>query len=217
MASKKKKISKMDILSSYMNHVLEHENEPKTVYKFAKEHQISEEDFYAHFSSIPVLKKEVWNVFFTSALDLIESDKHYVTLPNREKLLTFLYTFFETLTLNRSYILFTLNQGNLPLKNLEQLAGLRRLYREFTKVLILAGNEKRTSKFTRHNPKIFSEGAWLQLLFLLRFWVKDESKGFEKTDMAIEKSVNTVFDLFDNTPLDNLVDFGKFLYKETFA
>jgi len=32
--------------------------------------------------------------------------------------------------------------------------------------------------------------------------------------MAIEKSVRTVFDLFDNTPIDSIVDFGKFLWKE---
>jgi len=35
--------------------------------------------------------------------------------------------------------------------------------------------------------------------------------------MAIEKSVTTIFDVFDNTPINNLVDFGKFLYKENFA
>ena len=32
--------------------------------------------------------------------------------------------------------------------------------------------------------------------------------------MAIEKSVQTVFELFDNTQLDSIIDFGKFLWKE---
>jgi hypothetical protein len=54
-------------------------------------------------------------------------------------------------------------------------------------------------------------------MFILRFWTKDDSARFEKTDMAIEKSVNTIFDVFDNTPLENILDFGKFLYKESFA
>ena len=100
---------------------------------------------------------------------------------------------------------------------MEQLKGLRKHLKEFAKELIADGNKQKTSKITKHNPAIFSEGAWVQFLFLLRFWMNDESQGFEKTDLAIEKSVNTVFDLFDNTPLDNIVDFGKFLYKETFA
>jgi hypothetical protein len=49
----------------------------------------------------------------------------------------------------------------------------------------------------------------------LKFWKDDRSADFEKTDVAIEKSVNTIFDVFDNTPLEKVFDFGKFLYKET--
>ena len=44
--------------------------------------------------------------------------------------------------------------------------------------------------------------------------MNDNSVGFEKTDVAIEKSVQTVFSLFDNNALDILFDFGKFLWKE---
>lgn len=217
MATKKKKITQEDVIAKYMDYVLEHESEPKTVYKFCKVYSVPEEDFYTFYSSITSLKKGIWDAFFTRTMSLMEKNKEYTTFTNREKLLTFFYTFFEMLTLNRSYVLFSLTQGNNQLKNLEQLKGLRKHFKEFTKGLINDGNEQKSSKITQHNPTIFSEGAWLQLLFLLRFWMKDESKGFEKTDLAIEKSVNTVFDLFDNTPLENIVDFGKFLYKETFA
>jgi hypothetical protein len=83
--------------------------------------------------------------------------------------------------------------------------------------LIIDGNTEKNFKITKHNPQLFSEGAWLQFLFLLNFWKSDDSASFEKTDVAIEKSVNTIFDLFDNTPLENIIDFGKFLYKENFA
>ena len=69
----------------------------------------------------------------------------------------------------------------------------------------------------QHPPKIFSEAAWVQMGFLLKFWMEDSSADFEKTDQAIEKSVQTAFDVFDNTPLSALVDFGKFLWKEKFA
>jgi len=51
-------------------------------------------------------------------------------------------------------------------------------------------------------------------LFLLQFWINDSSAGFEKTDAAIEKSVKTVFDLFDTNTIDSVIDFGKFLWKE---
>ena len=94
---------------------------------------------------------------------------------------------------------------------------MRTRVKDFAVTLIDAANAEKTLKITKQSPKIFSEGAWVQFLFLLRFWMNDGSPGFEKTDMAIEKSVTTIFDVFDNTPINNLVDFGKFLYKENFA
>ena len=44
--------------------------------------------------------------------------------------------------------------------------------------------------------------------------MSDNSPGFEKTDMVIEKSVRAIFDIFETTPLESVIDFGKFLWKE---
>jgi hypothetical protein len=48
----------------------------------------------------------------------------------------------------------------------------------------------------------------------LKFWIDDTSLSFEKTDIFIEKSVNTSFDLMDIAPLKSLIDFGKFMWQE---
>ena len=49
-------------------------------------------------------------------------------------------------------------------------------------------------------------------------FVDHMSKGrkeiIEKTDVLIEKSVNTVVSLLDTKPLESLIDLGKFLWKE---
>jgi hypothetical protein len=74
--------------------------------------------------------------------------------------------------------------------------------------------EERSDKLSRVTEPVFSEGAWIQFLFILKFWMDDSSKGFEKTDVLIEKSVNTVVDLLDTKPLESLFDLGKFLWKE---
>ena len=42
----------------------------------------------------------------------------------------------------------------------------------------------------------------------------DTSASFEKTDVFIEKSVNTSFDVLQVTPLKSVIDLGKFLFKE---
>ncbi len=217
MATKAKKITEDIIITQYMEYVLEHEKTPKSIYKFCKANAIKEEDFYLFFGSLERLQKGIWEKFFTNTLGLIQKNKEYEGFSNKDKMLTFFYTFFEILTLNRSYVLFVLGNEKNTLKNLEQLKGLRKHVKAFAKDLIEDGNAEKNFKITKHNPQIFSEGAWLQFLFILKFWMNDDSARFEKTDMAIEKSVNTIFDLFDNTPLENIVDFGKFLYKETFA
>jgi len=217
MPAKAKKVTKDSIISMFMDYVLEHEQFPKTVYKFCKENAIKESDFYLYFGSIETLKKGIWNVFYENTVNVIHKNVEYNGFTNRDKMLTFFYTFFEVLTLNRSYVLFVMEYSNSPLKNLEQLKGLRKNVKDFAKSLISDGNQEKNLKITKHNPQLFSEGAWLQTLFLLNFWKSDESASFEKTDVAIEKSVNTIFDVFDNTPLENILDFGKFLYKEKFA
>lgn len=217
MATKGKKITEDVIITKYMDFVLEHEMIPKSIYKFCKLNDIKEEDFYLFYGSIEILQKGIWEKFFTNTIGLMQKNKDYEGFSNKDKMLTFFYTFFEILTLNRSYVLFVLGHEKNPLKNLEQLKGLRKHVKAFAKDLIEDGNAEKNLKLTKHNPQLFSEGAWLQFMFILKFWMNDDSSKFEKTDMAIEKSVNTIFDLFDNTPLENILDFGKFLYKETFV
>lgn len=210
----KQKITASTILDHYMNRVLEHNAIPESVYLFCKEMAITEQEFYQFFPSISALEKEVWNHFFDHTMSLLQKDEAYHGYENREKLLSFYYTFFELLMLNRSYVLQVTHEGKGGLKDLEQLKGLRSRVKEFARGLIEQANEEKQLKVSQRSPQIFSEGAWLQLLLIMKFWIEDESSGFEKTDVFIEKSVNTVFDLFESTPLDKVLDLGKFLWKE---
>ena len=204
------------IFEAYSNHVLEHEKEPKSVFMFCKKSEIIESDFYQHFSSLEHVKEAIFVKFFDNAFSLISKEKNYEAQSPKEKLLSFYYTFFEVLLLNRSYVLFSLSATENKMQRLMTLKSLRHSFKEFASTLIEQGNMQKQSRFTKHPEALFSEGAWVQLLFLLKFWMEDKSAGFEKTDMAIEKSVQTVFELFDNTPLDSIIDFGKFLWKENF-
>lgn len=216
MASPKKKqtIDSHYIITKYMNFALEHDSYPKSVFKFCKESKIKEEEFYSFFGSLDSVNKRIWNTFFSTTIDAMNSNEEYDKLSSKDKMLTFFYTFFELLTLNRSYVLFALKYHEMPLKNMGQLKGLRKHIKDFAKELIEIDNDDKMFRIAKNPVSVYSEGAWLQFLFLLKFWMDDESAGFEKTDIAIEKSVNTIFDLFDNTPLSSVLDFGKFLWKE---
>ncbi len=215
MSQKEEKI-KMDIVSDFMNYSLNQDHYPKSVYKFCKETEIEEKVFYKFFGSINAVKTHVWEVFYDNSMSLLEKDENFKSASSKDRLLSFYYTFFEVLLLNRSYVLFALSTDEKVLNNLAQLSTLKRSFKRFATELIEDGNIDKPS-YLQHPPKIFSEATWIQLCFLLKFWMDDESADFEKTDQAIEKSVQTAFDVFENTPLSALVDFGKFLWKEKFA
>lgn len=215
--TKAKKITDDVIISMYMDYVLEHEIVPKSIFKFCKSNGFDERVFYDNFGSVDGIQKAIWTKFYTNTEGLISKNAEFEQFSNKDKMLTFFFSFFELLTLNRSYVLFTLKNDKNVMKNLDQLKGLRKHLKGFASELIEEGNAEKNLKISKHNPQLFSEGAWVQFLFILKFWMDDDSPGFEKTDVAIEKSIRTVFDIFDNTPLDNIIDLGKFLFKEKFA
>ncbi|NGZ88691.1 TetR family transcriptional regulator C-terminal domain-containing protein [Psychroflexus maritimus] len=211
---KKKKMTQEDYMSSYMDYVLTHERKPKSVFKFCKDLGVEESDFYQNFGSFEGLRNKIWEHFYHNASNLMNANEEVMQYESREKMLTFFFTFFEILTANRSYVIYVLDEHEDMMKNLSQLKGLRKNIKSFAQELIAEDNDEKKFNFLKNSEKVFSEGAWIQFLFLLKFWKDDQSPGFEKTDVAIEKSVNTVFDVFDNTPLEKVFDFGKFLYKE---
>ena len=215
MAAKKDTATK-DILSLYMHHALEHESFPSSVYKFCKANDIDEAEFYQSYASMDTVKHAIWTAFYDNTHQLLSKNKDFEQLSRKDRLLTFYYTFFEVLLLNRSYVLLALNEGHQPLKQLGQLKGLRKAVKAFAEQLIEEGNEDK-SDFAKNPTALFSEATWGQLLLLLRFWINDTSKGFEKTDALIEKSVTVAFEVFDNTRLDTILDLGKFLWNETTA
>lgn len=223
MATERKKVKQEEdltrerLIEMYMNYVLEHEEEPRSVYKFCKVHKISETEFYNFFGSFEGLRAGIWETFFRHTVEVMQASKEYPSFTNREKMLTLYYTFFEVLTANRSYVLFTLKRDDMTLKNMKQLRGLRREMKKYSADLVREANEEKQTRLLKRSEVIFSEAAWVQLVFLIKFWMDDNSPQFESTDVAIEKSVNTVFDLFDNTPIERVLDLGKFLWKEKMA
>lgn len=205
-----------EILSIFMDSVLEHEKFPLSVYKFCKTNEIDEQDFYKSYASLDTIKYHVWQVFFDNTMGLLHKNKQYDSMDRKDRLLTFYFTFFEVLLLNRSYVLFALEGNESRMTKIGQLKKLRISFKSFASELIEEGNDNKTLSLAKHPVGLFSEASWAQLLFVLKFWLDDTSPNFEKTDAAIEKSINVAFDVFDNTQLDAIFDLGKFLWKEKF-
>jgi Tetracyclin repressor-like, C-terminal domain len=211
-SAKKIEIDDNHIITLYMNDVLENNHNTKNVYVFCKNNNIEESHFYSFFGSLDAIKQSIWTKFLDNAIDALSKDENYLTYPDKNKLLSLYFTLFEILTLNRSYIVYSLMENKEGMKNLKDFKSFRSNFKEFVSDMIQENESNgRLSNVTR---PLFSEGAWIQFLFTLKFWIDDTSKSFEKTDILIEKSVNTIVDLLDTKRVDNLLDFGKFLWKE---
>ncbi|EJL59807.1 TetR family transcriptional regulator C-terminal domain-containing protein [Flavobacterium sp. CF136] len=214
MTAKKKILSKEDIVSIYMNQVLEKGEKPKSVYHFAKENDFTEAEFYTFFGTLEGLEKEIFKLFFTNTIDLLHKNTDYREYNMKNKMLSFYFTFFEVLTANRSYVLQSLKLNRNPLKNLVQLTLLRDSFKEYVSEILTDDYRIEQEKLQKFQEKGIQESAWLQLMLTIKFWMDDASAAFEKTDIFIEKSVNASFELMNVAPMNHLIDLGKFLFKE---
>ena len=210
----KKTLTSQDFYSLYMDYVLENNANPPSVYAFAKANKFEEQSFYNYFGSFEALEKEIFNAFFENTKKVLSNSEDYISFDARNKLLSFYFTFFENLTANRSFVVYALNNHKNNLKSLSKLATLKSSFSKFINNLDIETITIKEEKLQNFQHKTLQESAWLQLLLILKFWMDDTSASFEKTDIFIEKSINTSFDLLNITPLKSIIDLGKFIFKE---
>lgn len=212
---RKKNMTAERIIEIYMNEVLLGTTALSSVYVFAKNNNFEEAQFYKYFNSFDSLEKKIFAKFCEKTVKILLENEEYKTYDAKSKLLSFYFTFFETLTANRSYVLVALRGNKNKLESLKLLSNLRLEFIEFISSEIhIDSIDFKNDKINKIQDKSFAEVSWIQFLFTLQFWLEDESEDFEKTDIFIEKSVKASFDLKDLTPLTSVFDFAKFLWKE---
>ena len=214
--AKKKNISKSDIISWYMEYVLDHGKQPNSVLSFAKANNFEEAVFYQFFGSFDAIESGIFTAFFHNTHDILEKSEEYESFNSRNKLLTFYFTFFENLTANRSYVVYALDKKKDHLKSYRALRELKKVFTEYIEDLDIESIDFKEKNLDKIQSRGIQETAWVQLLVTMKFWLEDTSPSFEKTDIFIEKSIKASFDLIDTAPLKSIIDFGKFIFKERF-
>jgi hypothetical protein len=199
------------IKTGYINYVLTNDEKPKSVYSFVKKLKISEVEFYQFFSSFESIEKVIWVELTVETIDTLQQQEVWNQYSSREKILSFFYSYVEVLKKQRSFIIYTLRGSGSRLSTPKVLSGTRTIFENFAENVISDGLESGELADRKFFSKRYKNALWLQFAFILRFWVSDDSAGFEKTDEAIEKGINVTFDLFQHSPIDNLLDYGKFL------
>jgi hypothetical protein len=205
------------IRDAYIDYLLEHGKEPASVYQFMKMLKMKEGVFYDYYNSFSAIEKDVWKSYFDETLSRIRSESVYNEYTVREKLLAFYYTWIEVLKDNRSYVTYSVNRmerKGFRWKNADFLHAFRSAFLDFVNDLIAEGKETEEIVDRPLIGSRYDDGLWQQLIFVLKFWVNDDSLGFERTDAAIEKAVNLSFDLMSRSALDTAFDFARFLYQK---
>lgn len=204
------------IRKAFVEYVLENGQTPPSFFAFAKKLKMAEADLYEFYGSFQAIESDLWLSFFEQAKATAEAEEVYQTKYSvREKFLAVMYTWVEILKANRSFVVFSHSKLKPPVaRNPQALGDFKRVFTVFAQDLLYEGRESRE---VQPRPAFisgrYSDALWMQTIYVLEFWIKDRSRGFEMTDSAIEKSVNTAFDLLAPSALDSILDFAKFVYQ----
>jgi len=212
--AKKTKITASEIITIYMDYVVENHSKPDTVEEFAQLHQFDDVIFYEYFTSFKDLEKNIYNVLFKNSLVILKQIPEYYSFNKKDKLLSLYFTLFENLALNQEFVKQNLKGLENQLKALSTFSLFKKSFTTFIDELNLETISLNVDTIETIQKKAIKESAWVQFLFILKFWLDDTSEAYEKTDILIEKSINTGVELLDTKSLYNIIDLAKFLYKE---
>jgi len=203
------------IQDAYIDYVLSNNEEPKSVYVFAKQLGITEQEFYAFYSSFVAIEKAIWADLTTKAITEIQQQEVWTSYTSRDKILSFFYAYIELLKTKRSFVVYSLKKSRTHISTPEVLDGVRTIFENFADNIIKEGLASGELADRRFLSKRYKDALWVQFGIILNFWVNDSSFNFEKTDEAIERGVNVTFNLFQRSPLDEIIDYGKFITRNS--
>lgn len=201
------------ILKGYIEFELLNGRAPHSVLELTKKLKIEESTFYKSFPNIEKLRQAIPKLAIDKTLGRLDEDEQYDEFSSREKILSLYFTLFEELQHNRSYFLFKYADIKEASSGFKDWAPFMDRMNERINDILTEAKMHEEIKDRPYIGEHYSKGYKLVFTYLFRVWIRDDSDGFSTTDAAIEKSVNLSFDMLGVSPLDSLIDFGKFVMK----
>lgn len=208
----KKTVTKLSIQKGYQDFLLAEGKKPETVRIFTKYLKISDDDFYTHFGSLKNIESSIWDGYFTKTLNIVQKDPDFEEMNGREKHLSFLYTLLEIIKPDRSYILYKLESKKpheLPVELNQTQKIITQSEIDWAKTF-----EFLPEKAQNITHSAYKKMLWSHCIAILLFWVKDDSGNAADTDVFIEKSTRTAFDIGELPALDSIIDLSKFFLQK---
>lgn len=208
----KKTVTKNSIQKGYQDFLLEEGKKPETVRIFTKYLKISDDDFYKHFGSLKNIESSIWDGYYNKTLEVVLNDPDFEEMNGREKHLSFLYTLLEVVKSDRSYILFKL-EGKKPHELPSELNNTQKIITQ-SDIDWAKTFEFLPEKAQSATHAAYKRVLWSHSIAMMLFWVKDDSGDATDTDVFIEKSTRTAFDIGELPALDSILDLSKFFLQK---
>ncbi len=223
MAKKKKTevpITPLDIMSRYMSYV-GNPSADVSLDDFFQSSDIVSALFYSHFEDQEQLEREIWTYFMKDSIQTVEGDINPEMLSVENKLLGLFFTFFQNVSLNQEYFKRHLALRKNIVDKSKLYAGMKDVFHAYLLSIYQPSCQVPPLGAKESIETIMQQGFvytyWAELVLLIEFWLRDESPEFQKTDVAIEKSLKATHEVRTIQPLRSVIDLGLFLWKERFT
>lgn len=204
---------KNQIVSEYVKYCLKSGHAPANVFLFCETLNLTESEFYNHFSSLENVEEYVLVSRWETIAANFAADEQFASYSITEKMLTLHFAFIESVREIRSYLLWKYQDWKNPMDQIKGLMGLRSAFQATVSPLLDAASISGEVPDRKVISKLNVEALGMNLAFVLHFWLKDDSADFERTDACIEKSVQLTMDFVGRNAVDKLFDLGKFLFQ----
>jgi len=201
------------IIKGYIEFELLNGRAPHSVFELTKKIKIEETVFYQSFGNLEQVQQSIPLNLLKKTLSIMDEDPQYGNFSAREKLLALYFTLFEQFQTQRSYLLLKYNDLR---KAPQTMKDWKLFFEEMETRVENILSDGKISDEIKDRPIIgnhFAKGFKLVFTYLFRVWMNDDSVEFANTDAAIEKTVNLSVDMLGTSPLDSMLDFGKFALK----
>ena len=198
------------ITASFTEHLREHGRYPESVYLFCRGLGIEEKAFFSEFGSFEAVEAGLWEDLVSRVILAVESGPEWTSFSARQRLLTFHFAFLEEALSWRSLMLSRFGATG-PFARPAWMRGLEARFKAFASGIVAKGVESGEIADRGRLTPLYPEALYFHLRSVIDFYLKDDSKRFERTDAFVEKSAAVAFDVIRTQALDSAVDLARFL------
>ena len=177
----------------------------------AEKASLSAEEFSQHYKGLGALAEDIWVEYLRDTLAAVEASPEFAAYSVREKLLAIYFTLFEVLGSERPFVALYASKLGVWNYSPDFMVRFKEIWLKLVADLVAEGTASGEIAERMIMSGEYSGWHWPQLMYLLNQWVSDETEGYQRTDKAVEKSVNLGFDIMGRNVLDSAFDFLKFV------